>query len=461
MTHLSAMPSTSNTMQTTRLIHSRKASAKHAQLHLDEDPELQDCVDPENGTQDEMLLLSRIKKNPGFIIYDCCLLFLYFLQMYCVLQSLALRWTWPKSWLMSTRYLFVFNLDVWEFYKLTNGTYKSTQGYYMPTSSIDIKYWYILLGWATFIILALAIYIIVYFVISHKNRPTMMLQQATLQRVYIVLALIFSLPFGITISRLFQCTDKNVMVVDNDIECFQSGHWVYIVPAFVMAFLYYCVFSYWLVTKTRSQMLNLSVDRHEGYLQLKEIEYLYGLDKLWIIGGFHIFASFKKWGAHFRSILHFSNGVILLICASLCNHMQLQAALILACLVILLIIFIIIRPFRVSCFNVMLFFTLLCLSLDCMMGCLRADDNYTSSVWMAGNYVNAILLIINIFWAIFALAFIIFLLCRQCIGFQCFWCTGPLWPSMTQSELDKLQPETQKFIKMILRGRILAGEFKD
>ncbi len=48
--------------------------------------------------------------------------------MWAVLQSLSLRWPWPENWLKNMNFLFLFNLDVWEFMVIhSNGTYQSTQ----------------------------------------------------------------------------------------------------------------------------------------------------------------------------------------------------------------------------------------------------------------------------------------------------------------------------------------------
>ena len=53
-----------------------------------------------------------------------------------------------------------------------------------------------------------------------KTKP-LILQIATMQRVYIIGMQIIYLPLGITLARLFHCTDTGKLDVDNTVTCWE------------------------------------------------------------------------------------------------------------------------------------------------------------------------------------------------------------------------------------------------
>ena len=66
------------------------------------------------------------------------------------------------------------------------------------------------------------------------------------------------------------------------------------------------------------------VTGHEAYLQLKETEYVQGLDVVYIVSGFHIFSSFKLKAAHFRAAMHLLKFVAIILYAALFNYNLIQ-----------------------------------------------------------------------------------------------------------------------------------------
>ena len=136
----------------------------------------------DDNDDDKILFADGKKRGTSLILNDAFLLLLHFLQMWAVMQSLSLRWTWPISWLQTTNFIFLFNLDIWDFMKVHgNNTYQNMQGYYTPTASLSINYWYILLAWGIFIFLSLTALIIAYTVITYRRHPFMMVQVKVLR----------------------------------------------------------------------------------------------------------------------------------------------------------------------------------------------------------------------------------------------------------------------------------------
>ena len=413
----------------------------------------------DNTDQEEILLAaSNKRRSPSLLITDACLLIIHFLQLFAVLLSLALRWPWPVDFLQTTKIIFLVNLDIWEFLKLTSAdTYKSVQNYYTPSDLMAVQYRWILLAWAVFLFVSFLVYFLTYMVLTYKKPPKMLVHIARLKRVYIVAAQVLCLPLGITIARLFHCNDSGMMDVSNSIPCFQKTHWLYLTPAIAVAVIVYILIPLWLILRTKTEMLNLTPHRHEGYVQLKEMEYTYGLDMLWLVGNFHIFSSFRKNGAHFRAGLYCFNTLVLLFYGALFNSSIIQAMFIEIVFTLALIAFVVQRPFRVAAYNGMLIVNLLCLTLDGLLGALQIK--FTAStvqmVWLLPHYQIILLCVINGVWLFLCLVFIIY------ISLHGQWCrkrchTKSLWP--TQHALQRLDPRTHKYIMAVLRSRLLIGE---
>lgn len=416
--------------------------------------------DPEN-TDEAIVFADRKKRGTSLIANDVCFLLLWSLQLFCLLFSMGLRWPFPENFLKTIRYVFFFNLDVWEYYKLsTNGTYTSLRDYYTPTDLVGINYWNILLGWGILIFLLFIGYIITTAVIRYKHSPFMLVQIAQLQRAYMIFVQILSLPFGTTVARLFHCNANKQADIDNTISCFGGTHLALISPSIAFSLVLYGMFPAWLILKTRSEMLDMSSDRHEGYLQLRETEYVQGLDVQWTIANFHIFSSFKKYGAHLRAVMHILHAVMLILYASLFHHLFAGALLVDLILFAMFLAFVIVRPFRVSAFNVFLILSFLMLTLVGMMGVLATSfDSYSvQTIWLTPYYLNIVLIVMCGAWVAFAVVFVIYVLSRHVGCCDPCFPNNPLWPSLTSKDLYNMSPTTREYVKSIIICRMLVGQ---
>ena len=422
-----------------------------------------DEVDPdmEEANEDDKELFADHKKRGTSLIWnDAILLLLHLVQTFAVVQSLALRWPFPVEWLKATSFVFLVNLDPWDFSKMvTNATYNEVQGYYTPSNIMAFSYWHLLLAWGIFVFLALIGFAVAFLVITHKKHPFMMIQIARLQRVYVVLTQVVCIPLGMAVARVFHCTSAGVMEVDNTVPCYADGlHWAYICPSIVIVVALYGLLPAWMVVRTRAELLNLNSDRHEGYLQLKEVEYVQGLDVLYLVGRFHMFSSFKKHGAHLRAQLFICSFCVLLVVALTFNHIFVGAVVVTCFWLLLLIVSAVIRPYRVTCFNLQLSFSYLCLVVYSLLGALRASFNSFSlaSAWLTPSYLNILLALVAGIWLSLTFIFVAYLVVRQ-TGMCSRFCPHPLWPSMTSDGLNKLSPETRKYVRAIVRCRALVG----
>ena len=376
---------------------------------------------------------------------------------------MALRWTWPEDWLVYTRPILLINLDVWSFVKLSvNGTYKSVQGYHIPSEDMPFPFWVLLLVWAVFIIVALVVYTAVYCAFRAAHHPYMFVKIARLQTVYIVMMQLLALPYGTCVAHVFHCNDNSFVDIDNSLRCNKDHHWAYITPVIVLSLVFYLLFPIWMIIRTRKEMLGMPSDRHEAYLQLKETEYVHGMDMSWIVGHFHIFGSFKKYGAYYRPCVHWVMFLLVILYAALHNYLDIQAICCASLLFCVFLGFAAVRPFRVMCFNVFLVLSWLLLSVDALFGALLASykSSAINSVWLLPDYMLRLLGGVNGVWIIIIIFFVVFVLVRHC---RCCCsrtqaCREPLWPMLSSNRIYKLSPHTRKYVKGILRGRMLIGE---
>ena len=345
---------------------------------------------------------------------------------------------------------------------------------------MPFNYWLLLLAWGVIVFGGLLIYIAIYAVIHYKHHVLMLSQIAKLQWVYIVLLQCLALPFGVVTGRVFHCNGQNEVDVDNELKCYSNHHWAYIVPVCALWILYYILFTIWLIYKTRIEMLSMPSKRHEAYLQLKEIEFVHGLDIDWMVGHFHVFSSFRKWGSYHRAAVHILTAFVLVFYAFLHKKEQAQAVTITCFIFIAFLTACIVRPYRVAVFNFALCFSLFCILGAFITGSFVSSFDYTNvrSVYLTEKYMAYILTVVVVLFLVVGILIPLLYIvirhnqrkcCPCCLekeqvraasGIQWKRRWEPLWPALASSTLHKLSPETRKFIKAILRGRVLAGAQK-
>ena len=163
-------------------------------------------------------------------------------------------------------------------------------------------------------------------------------------------------------------------------------------------------------------MLSMPSKRHEAYLQLKEIEFVHGLDVDWMIGHFHILSSFKKWGAYYRGFVHGFIGLVVLLVATM-HQKENALAILMTCLIfVVFLLCCIIRPYRVPVFN-----WCLCWSMFAIFGAFLTgafvssfDTETIHSVYLTEKYMTYILVVVAcVFFVVGLIGPLIFILIRH------------------------------------------------
>lgn len=402
----------------------------------------------------------RRKRRVSLLWQDCFILFLDFLQFFAIYQSMALRWTWPKAWFSNTYFVFLFNLDVYEFVKLhTSGVYNSVQDYSTPSSSVPVKFSDISIGWLVVILMLIAVYSIMYGVLWYRKSPALMTRMAYTRRVYYVIIQALTLPLATYAGHNFQCTDTDTVDVMNELKCFSGLHWLYVTFSLIILFFLFVLFPAYMVYVTRSESVGSCPKHHESFLLLKETEYKVGLNKYWLVADMFVFSSFRFWGLYHRAVMQWLKlPIIIAFCAGFQNISS-QSLAVTLLFFGYFVVFIFVRPYRILIYNIMMLLSFLTLGCLGIIGSMVSRYNvYTlSSPWLLPQYSRWVLTTIITSWAVFWFMFLVYLVVRS-ILYQRNLVTTPLWPTFSSSSNDHLSQQTKKFLKTFLHARFVLGK---
>ncbi|XP_033109234.1 uncharacterized protein LOC117110591 [Anneissia japonica] len=415
-----------------------------------------DNIIQEHGYQqygDDVLKNSSSRRNRKIqlVIHDALLLILDFIQVYALIMAMSIRWTWPYDWLYVSRFAFFFNLDIWEFLKVNDeSVFYSVRDSFIASSLISLDYRFLIFGWMVFVFVGIVIFISLYIYMNYQKNYNLLLRIATMQRTYIVLCEVIALPIGVTMAKLFHCSNDGNLDVHNETSCYSGEHFAYIIVSLTIAVNLYILLPIWMIAKIRTQLFSKKAERHEGYLQLKESEFSHSLDALWALNLYHIFSSFKRFWAYYRPVMMFMKFLLVIWYAIFLTELLVQISLVLTTILIIFIIMAIKRPFRVTSFNVYILCSFFSLTLLAFMGVMQNTDN--NNAFFTPTYLYDELMAILGFWLGVTFLWIIYIVLRY-TGVFCS--RRPLWPQMTTRGMAKLSEDTQKYMRALLEGRIV------
>ena len=400
------------------------------------------------------------KRSTSMIATDATIVIIEVLQILALIQSMSLRWSWPKTWIKYAHFIFVFNLDIWDFYKVQSEAYTQLQSVETSSSSMSISYNYVILAWGSFIVTAVAIFTTIILVLHKRQPPYLMVHKAKIERVILILIQVLALPLGTVLFRLFHCTPIDHMAVFDDVSCFEGLHWAYCIPAVLLIILMFVVVPGWMIFRIRSQKLTSTSKHHESYMKLKEVEYMAGLDVVWEVQGFSMFSSFHLRAIFYRPVVMIAKLIILIVFSAAYSSIEDQSSAMAAILGIYGLLIIILRPFRVSSFNVAIVLLLNCLCGDATLGAMIAATTPADveNPWLVEPYSYYILIGINAIMVLVMISWVFYMMLRK---YCCNFCypNDPMWPIMMSYGYKVDGTETYKFMAAVLRGRAVVGNF--
>ena len=425
----------------------------------DEDEILAEFDEQDASDEDESIF-----QHHGITLWvsDSLLMLIEHIQIFAVFLVLSERWSWPLDWIKETSFLLLFNLDIWEFRKINDGYYEGASNTYVPSENM-FSYKTYLISWTAVAFSLLLGYFVLYRFLIYKRPLYLLLYLTRMKRVFSIVAQLLCIPIGLVVARLFQCrskipttlhSTKIVLNVANKVECWSGSHAVYGLEALawflcLLSIFFFIVYPVYLCKITRRGVFTHSSKQHEGYLQLKEAEYLKGLDIVWAVEQFFLFSSYCRPWVYYRSIMYFLRFLLVVVYAMSLQYQVYPIAVVTATLFILALVMMVLKPFRVNVFNVMKIISLLCNSLNALVGVLL--ELKVESAILIYPYIKYVLIGINSF---VLLAFVIFFSYLVLHHYGVIRKRHPLWPALSQNTTSKeLDPNTRHYLRAVLKGR--------
>ena len=425
----------------------------------DEDEILAEFDEQDASDEDESIF-----QHHGITLWvsDSLLMLIEHVQIFAVFLVLSERWSWPLDWIKETSFLLLFNLDIWEFRKINDGYYEGASNTYVPSENM-FSYKTYLISWTAVAFSLLLGYFVLYRFLIYKRPLYLLLYLTRMKRVFSIVAQLLCIPIGLVVARLFQCrskipttlhSTKIVLNVANKVECWSGSHAVYGLEALawflcLLSIFFFIVYPVYLCKITRRGVFTHSSKQHEGYLQLKEAEYLKGLDIVWAVEQFFLFSSYCRPWVYYRSIMYFLRFLLVVDYAMSLQYQVYPIAVVTATLFILALVMMVLKPFRVNVFNVMKIISLLCNSLNALVGVLL--ELKVESAILIYPYIKYVLIGINSF---VLLAFVIFFSYLVLHHYGVIRKRHPLWPALSQNTTSKeLDPNTRHYLRAVLKGR--------
>ena len=425
----------------------------------DEDEILAEFDEQDASDEDESIF-----QHHGITLWvsDSLLMLIEHVQIFAVFLVLSERWSWPLDWIKETSFLLLFNLDIWEFRKINEGYYEGASNTYVPSENM-FSYKTYLISWTAVAFSLLLGYFVLYRFLIYKRPLYLLLYLTRMKRVFSIVAQLLCIPIGLVVARLFQCrskipttlhSTKIVLNVANKVECWSGSHAVYGLEALawflcLLSIFFFIVYPVYLCKITRRGVFTHSSKQHEGYLQLKEAEYLKGLDIVWAVEQFFLFSSYCRPWVYYRSIMYFLRFLLVVVYAMSLQYQVYPIAVVTATLFILALVMMVLKPFRVNVFNVMKIISLLCNSLNALVGVLL--ELKVESAILIYPYIKYVLIGINSF---VLLAFVIFFSYLVLHHYGVIRKRHPLWPALSQNTTSKeLDPNTRHYLRAVLKGR--------
>ncbi len=405
------------------------------------------------------------KRSVSLWASDAILLLLEHVQVFGLVLSMSLSWPWPLDWIEGASFVFVFNLDLWELVKVSSVYEGQTHAFEKP-STVPFHYLGYAICWLVAAVFLPVLCYLYYTVVSRQTRfrgPVhALLLRARVVRWFCLIVQALSLPFGLTVVRLFGCQDYPLAeggeqlqsTVLRDTECGSVEHLGILVPAVLVSAFYFVSLPLWMVYRTRKELIMPSFctcrngTAHEQFVLIKEAEYALGLDISWAIRHYPLFSSFKRPWVCFRPHTFFAKGIILVIYGLFAYDVDNPTFAVCAFVSLCWFIVLLIPVYRLWSFQAMLVFSVFINMCNLLIGVLVVLE-VQNALFVGENLLNS-LLVLNTFWVFGAVVWIAYLAVRTCSSRK-----KSLWPVLPQLDRSSsLHSEhTEKFCGAILHAR--------
>lgn len=217
------------------------------------------------------------------------------LQMYALIWQLSQPWPWPARWLRWTRWINVSNLDLLAF-RATGAAMGATS---RPFSLWGQMEWYTLyaLAWALVPYCILAAFHTAKRLWKKTGRRDYLLQGFKWESVLLQVCQVLYLPVGLAVLRLVNCDEDGTVSVDPTVlgTCWSSSHVTSVCLIVCTLGGVFLLGFPWLLNKIIvAHLIHSDADKHERFLQSKELEFLLGTSETYLELNMPVHASFRR-----------------------------------------------------------------------------------------------------------------------------------------------------------------------
>ncbi|OQR89088.1 transmembrane protein, partial [Thraustotheca clavata] len=224
-------------------------------------------------------------------------------QIYGLIWQLSQPWPWPSSWLASTRWTVVFNMDFLSF--LPNG---AGMGMIAPPYSfwgeLPSQYWIYALTFAILPYLALLVYQMQLSWWKRRLDSQYLVKSAKLENFFLGIFQVLYLPIGLALMRLYNCmiiadpidvhASKSVISVDPTALCHGFIHMAMAGGIGIILGVPFLIgFPVLLHRRIKSYGAYFNDEEYEVHLEAKELSYILGISDEYVLMYMQQHASYR------------------------------------------------------------------------------------------------------------------------------------------------------------------------
>ncbi|ETM01082.1 hypothetical protein L917_02299 [Phytophthora nicotianae] len=218
-------------------------------------------------------------------------------QLFALMWQLSQPWPWPARWLEATRWANAFSLDFFSF-RATGAAMGSTSQSFSLWGEMP-QYWLYALAWALVPWTGVLMLQVSKRVWNKQGRSDYLLLGVTWENVLLQILQFLYVPVGLTVLRLVNCNaDGKVSVDPMGMTCGSVGHvMAVLVITCIMGGGFLVGLPWTLRRRIRESMVHSSVEKHERFIQGKELEFILGTSDTYLELYMPQFASFHRYSA--------------------------------------------------------------------------------------------------------------------------------------------------------------------
>ncbi|KAL4147244.1 hypothetical protein PRNP1_011000 [Phytophthora ramorum] len=215
-------------------------------------------------------------------------------QLFALMWQLSQPWPWPARWLRATRWTNAFTLDLFSF-RATGAAMGSTSQSFSLWGEMP-HYWLYALLWALVpwsAVLALQVAKVLW---ARRGRSDFLLLSVQWENVLLQMLQFLYVPVGLAVLRLMNCdADGQVSVDPTGMRCGGPGHIVAVIVVTCGLGGSFLVGLPWMLRRCiRESIVHSSVEKHERFVEGKELEFLLGTSGTYLELYMPQYASYRR-----------------------------------------------------------------------------------------------------------------------------------------------------------------------